>query len=61
METITGRLKEGEGTAGQLLTDDTIANNVEDITEDVGVRRGVTRLQTLVGLRTEYNYLAKHL
>jgi phospholipid/cholesterol/gamma-HCH transport system substrate-binding protein len=36
VETITGRLEKGEGTAGHLLTDDTIARNVEDITEDAG-------------------------
>jgi phospholipid/cholesterol/gamma-HCH transport system substrate-binding protein len=59
VETVTTRLKEGEGTAGRLLADDTIANNIEQITEDAGgFIRGITRLQTLVGLRTEYNYLA---
>jgi phospholipid/cholesterol/gamma-HCH transport system substrate-binding protein len=59
VETVTSRLKQGEGTAGRLLADDTIANNIEEITEDAGgFIRGLTRLQTLVGLRTEYNYLA---
>ena len=36
METVTTRLKQGEGTAGRLLADDTIANNIEEITEDAG-------------------------
>ncbi len=59
VETVTTRLKQGEGTAGRLLTDDSIANNIEEITEDAGgFLRGLTRVQTLVGLRTEYNYLA---
>ena len=59
METVTNRLKDGEGTAGKLLADPTIADNIEEITEDAGgFIRGVTRLQTVVGLRTEYNYLA---
>jgi phospholipid/cholesterol/gamma-HCH transport system substrate-binding protein len=59
VETVTSRLKQGEGTAGRLLADDTIANNIEEITEDAGgFIRGVTRLQTMVGLRSEYNYLA---
>jgi phospholipid/cholesterol/gamma-HCH transport system substrate-binding protein len=59
MEVVTGRLKDGEGTAGKLLTDDSIANNIEEITEDAGgFVRSVTRLQTIVGVRTEYNYLA---
>ena len=53
------RLEKGEGTAGRLLTDDTIARNVEEITEDAGsFVRGITRLQTIVGLRTEYNFLS---
>jgi phospholipid/cholesterol/gamma-HCH transport system substrate-binding protein len=59
-ETITDRLKDGEGTAGKLLADDTIANNIEQITEDAGgFVRSLTRLQTVVGMRLEYNYLAK--
>ncbi len=59
VEHITGRLEKGEGTAGRLLTDDTIARNVEDITEDAGgFIRGVTKLQTIVGLRSEYNFLS---
>ena len=59
METITNRLEKGEGTAGRLLTDDTIARNVEDITEDAGgFIRSITKLQTIVGLRTDYNVLS---
>ncbi|HEY0712819.1 MAG TPA: MlaD family protein, partial [Polyangia bacterium] len=60
VETVTERLKDGEGTAGKLLADETIANNIEQITEDAGgFVRSLTRLQTIVGVRTEYNYLAK--
>jgi phospholipid/cholesterol/gamma-HCH transport system substrate-binding protein len=59
METITSRLEKGEGTAGRLLADDTIANNIEEITEDAGgFVRGVTKLQTIVGLRFEYNFIS---
>jgi phospholipid/cholesterol/gamma-HCH transport system substrate-binding protein len=59
METVTGRLKDGEGTAGKLLADPTIADNIEEITEDAGgFVRSLTRMQTVIGLRTEYNYLA---
>jgi phospholipid/cholesterol/gamma-HCH transport system substrate-binding protein len=58
VETVTERLVKGEGTAGKLLTDDTIARNVEEITEDAGgFVRSITRLQTIVGLRSEYNFL----
>jgi len=59
LEKVTGRLEKGEGTMGRLLSDDTIARNVEEITEDAGTFvRGIARLQTIVGLRTEYNYFA---
>ena len=59
VEKITGKLAEGEGTVGHLLTDDTVARNLDNITDDVSTLvRGVTRLQTIVGLRGEYNYLA---
>ena len=36
METVTSRIEKGEGTVGRLLSDDTIARNVEEITEDAG-------------------------
>jgi phospholipid/cholesterol/gamma-HCH transport system substrate-binding protein len=59
VEHITERIDKGEGTVGRVLTDDTIARNVEDITEDASTFvRGVTKLQTIVGLRTEYNFLS---
>jgi phospholipid/cholesterol/gamma-HCH transport system substrate-binding protein len=60
IEKITGKIADGEGTIGHLVNDDQIARNVENITEDTGrLLGGVARLQTIVGLRTEYNYLAK--
>jgi phospholipid/cholesterol/gamma-HCH transport system substrate-binding protein len=59
METITSRLEKGEGTVGHLLSDDTIANNVEEITEEAGgFVRSITKLQTIVGLRSEYNFFS---
>ncbi|MGB8297587.1 MAG: MlaD family protein [Polyangia bacterium] len=59
VDKITGRMAEGEGTVGHLLTDDTVAKNLDNITDDIsGITRGVNRLQTIVGLRAEYNYLA---
>jgi phospholipid/cholesterol/gamma-HCH transport system substrate-binding protein len=55
-------VREGKGTVGRLLNDDTIANNVEQITEDVGgFVKSLTRLQTLVGLHSEYNVMANTL
>jgi phospholipid/cholesterol/gamma-HCH transport system substrate-binding protein len=59
VEQITNRIDKGEGTVGHLVNDDTIANNVQDITEDASTFvKGITRLQTVVGLRTEYNFLS---
>ncbi|HEX2573834.1 MAG TPA: MlaD family protein [Polyangia bacterium] len=57
---ITDRVNRGEGTVGRLLNDDAIAENVSDITEDAaGFVKSLTRLQTIVGVRTEYNILAR--
>jgi phospholipid/cholesterol/gamma-HCH transport system substrate-binding protein len=59
IEAITERVDKGEGTVGHLMNDDTIARNVEDITENASTFvRGITKLQTIVGLRTEYNVLS---
>ncbi|MDZ4694177.1 MAG: MlaD family protein [Deltaproteobacteria bacterium] len=59
VEKVTDHIADGQGTIGMLAMDDDIANNVQDVTEDVGTFvKGVTQLQTIVGLRTEFNYLA---
>lgn len=62
MSAVSDKVRNGEGTVGRLLNDETIANNVEQITEDAGgFIRSLTRLQTLIGLRSEYNVLANTL
>ncbi len=59
VEKITGKMAEGDGTVGHLLNDDTVAKNLDSITDDVSsITHGISRLQTIVGLRTEFNYLA---
>ncbi|HVU49394.1 MAG TPA: MlaD family protein [Polyangia bacterium] len=59
MEKITDKVNNGQGTVGTLINDDSIARNVSDITEDASTFvRGVTHLQTIVGLRTEYNFIS---
>lgn len=56
---VTERLAEGQGTVGKLLKDETVANNIERITDDAGTLiRSFAQLQTIVGVRTEYNFLA---
>jgi phospholipid/cholesterol/gamma-HCH transport system substrate-binding protein len=59
IERVVDKVEKGQGTVGRVLNDDTIARNVEDITEDASTFvRGVTKLQTIIGLRTEYNFLS---
>lgn len=56
---IVDDVAEGKGTVGKLLTDDTIARNVTDITEDAtAFAKTLFRLQTNVDIREEYNFLA---
>ncbi|HVV15637.1 MAG TPA: MlaD family protein [Polyangia bacterium] len=60
IESITEHIDKGEGTIGHLVNDDTTARNIEDITENASTFvRGITKLQTIVGLRSEYNVLAR--
>jgi len=57
--TVAERLAKGEGTLGRLSKDDTLINEVESTVEDVGeLVGGISRVQTVVGLRTDYNFLA---
>ncbi len=56
---ITGDMQKGKGTVGRLLKDDELVDNVEGIVRDAGAFvKGVTDLQTFVGLRSEYNFEA---
>lgn len=54
-ESIMARLDKGEGTLGRLSKDDTLINEVEGVASDIReFTGGITRLQTVVGLRSEY-------
>jgi phospholipid/cholesterol/gamma-HCH transport system substrate-binding protein len=54
-ESIMARLDRGEGTLGRLSKDDTLINEVEGVASDVKeFTGGLSRLQTIVGLRSEY-------
>lgn len=56
---IAKKIDDDEGTLGRLVNDPTIADNVESITSDARTFSStVFGLQTIVGLRTEYNYRA---
>jgi len=58
-DNVAARIDKGEGTMGRLTKDETLINEVESVVEDVGeFVGGVSRIQTVVGLRTDYNFLA---
>lgn len=59
VDKITAGLQGGEGTVGRLLKDEALVNDVEEVVRDAGgFVKSLTGLQTVVGLRTEYNFQA---
>jgi len=59
---ITDNINKGEGNLGRLVKDEALIDSVERTAEDAGeLIGGITRLQTIVGLRSEYNILANTL
>jgi phospholipid/cholesterol/gamma-HCH transport system substrate-binding protein len=58
-DNIAARIDRGEGTVGRLTKDEALIDEVEAAVSDVGeLVGGIGRLQTVVGLRTDYNFLA---
>jgi phospholipid/cholesterol/gamma-HCH transport system substrate-binding protein len=56
---ITAKIKRGEGTVGKFITSATIADDVEKITGGIkDLVGGLANIETIVGLRTEYNLMA---
>jgi phospholipid/cholesterol/gamma-HCH transport system substrate-binding protein len=59
IDSISARIDKGEGTIGRLTKDETLINEVQGVAEGVNDYVGnIQRLQTIVGLRTDYNFLA---
>ncbi len=59
LESATDRIERGEGTLGRLSKDEKLIDEVEGVAEGVGeFVSGLQRLQTIVGLRTDYQFLA---
>lgn len=59
IDDVTGRMERGEGTLGRLTKDEKLINEVEGAVENVGeFLGGISRLQTIVSLRTDYQFLA---
>ncbi len=58
IDNVSGRLDRGEGTLGRLTKDEKLINEVEGVAENVGeFVNGLSRIQTIVGLRTDYQFL----
>ncbi len=56
---ISDRIDKGEGTIGRLTKDEALINEVQGVAEGVNDYVGnISRLQTIVGLRSDYNFLA---
>jgi phospholipid/cholesterol/gamma-HCH transport system substrate-binding protein len=59
LDNVTGRLDRGEGTLGRLSKDDHLINEVEGVADDVGeFVGGLSRIQTIVTMRTDYQFLS---
>jgi phospholipid/cholesterol/gamma-HCH transport system substrate-binding protein len=59
---ITGAIASGKGTVGTFITDESLAVSIKETVQEAGTFiRGLTGLQTIVGLRSEYNVLANSL
>ncbi|MEO7332091.1 MAG: MlaD family protein, partial [Minicystis sp.] len=58
-DSVAARIDKGEGTIGRLSKDETLINEVEGVVQDVGeLVGGIGRITPVVGLRTDYNFLA---
>ncbi len=59
---ITGDIASGKGTVGTFITDESLAASIKETVQEAGTFvQGLTGLQTIVGLRSEYNVLANSL
>ncbi len=59
VEEVSEKVKEGKGVVGKLLKDEEVADHVADIAEGAGgLLKSLSRLQLIVSLRSDYNFLA---
>jgi phospholipid/cholesterol/gamma-HCH transport system substrate-binding protein len=59
IDSVSARIDKGEGTVGRLTKDETLINEVQGVVEGVGdFVGGITRLQTIIGLRADYNFVS---
>lgn len=56
---VAKKIDEDQGTLGKLVNDPAIADNVEQITEDVkGFTQGLFSIQTIVGMKADYAFVS---
>jgi phospholipid/cholesterol/gamma-HCH transport system substrate-binding protein len=59
IDSVSARIDKGEGTVGRLTKDETLINEVQGVVEGVGdFVGGISRLQTIIGLRADYNFVS---
>ena len=59
IDNVAGRVDRGEGTIGRLTKDEALINEVQGVAEGVNdYVDSLRRLQVVVGLRSDYNFLA---
>jgi phospholipid/cholesterol/gamma-HCH transport system substrate-binding protein len=59
IDNVAARIDRGEGTIGKLTKDEALVNEVQGVAEGVNdYVDSLRRLQTVVGLRSDYNFLA---
>ncbi len=59
IDNVSGRIDRGEGTIGKLTKDEQLVNEVQGVAEGVNdYVQNIARLQTIVGLRSDYNFLS---
>lgn len=59
VDNVAGRVDRGEGTIGRLTKDEALINEVQGVAEGVNdYVDSLRRLQAIVGLRSDYNFLA---
>jgi len=59
IDSVSQRIDKGEGTVGRLTKDETLINEVQGVVEGVGdFVGGISRLQTIIGLRADYNFVS---
>lgn len=59
---IAGTVDRGEGNVGRLVRDETLIDEVQGVAEGLNdVVQPIARLQTIVGLRSEYNFISNTL